>query len=90
MLTPLYGGRRHVVLLLSALALASHQLPRDPRFKFFGGVLVFPRSLSFDFCYDLDIWGQGQALIAFFVVAVFFTISLKYEEDFDQTGQEAS
>ena len=29
------------------------------------------------FCYDLDIWGQGQALRAFFVVMSFFTILSK-------------
>ena len=28
-------------------------------------------------CYDLDIWGQGQALRAFFVVMSFFTILSK-------------
>ena len=65
-------------------------ITEGPPVQIFGGFLFFPRSLSFDFCYDFDIWAQGQALIAFFVVTVFFTISLKYEEDFGQTGQEAS
>ena len=27
--------------------------------SFLGGKFLFPRSLAFDFCYDLDIWGQG-------------------------------
>ena len=73
-----------IVLLLSASA--SHQLLRDPLLKCF----LFPRSLAFDFCYDLDIWGHGQALRAFFVVMSFFFIKLsKYEWGFDQTWQEA-
>ena len=41
-------------------------------FKFYlGGMFLFPRSLSFDFCYDLDIWAQDQALKGFFVVMCF-------------------
>ena len=44
---------------------------------FLGGMFLFPRSLAFDFCYDLDIWGQGQALRVFFVVMSFFTILSK-------------
>ena len=44
---------------------------------FFGWHVFVPRSLAFDFCYDLDIWGQGQALRAFFVVMSFFTILSK-------------
>ena len=38
---------------------------------------LFPRSLAFNFCYDLDIWGQGQALRAFFVVMSFFAKSMR-------------
>ena len=57
---------------------------------FLGGMFLFPRSLAFDFCCDLDIWGQGQAFRAFFVVMSFFTILPKYEWDFDQTWQEVS
>ena len=54
---------------------ASHQLLRDLLFIFFWmACFLFPRSLSFDFCYDLDIWAQGQALIVFFVIMSFFTI----------------
>ena len=34
-------------------------------------------TLSFDFCYDLDIWAQGQPWRAFFVVISFFTILSK-------------
>ena len=56
---------------------------------FFAWYVLFRRSLSFDFCYDLDIWAHGQALREFFVVS-FFTILSKYEGDFDQTWQEAS
>ena len=49
---PIVGGR-HIVLLL----LAS---------KFFlVESFLFPRSLSFDFCYNLDIWAQGKAVRAF-------------------------
>ena len=44
---------------------------------FWVACFLFPRSLAFDFCYDLDIWGQGQALRAFFVVLHFFTILSK-------------
>ena len=40
-------------------------------------VFCSPGSLALDFCYDLDIWGQGQALRAFFVVMSFFTILSK-------------
>ena len=58
-----YGGGRHIVLLLSNF--------------FWVACFLFPRSLAFDLCYDLDIWGQGQVLRAFFVVMSFFTILLK-------------
>ena len=51
---------------------------------------LFPGTLAFDFCYDLDIWGQGQALRAFFVVMSFSLFYQKYEGEFDQTWQEAS
>ena len=44
---------------------------------FWVACFLFPRSLAFDFCYDLDIWGQGQALRTFFVVMSFFTILSK-------------
>ena len=29
--------------------------------------LFFPAALSFDFCYDLDLYSQGQAMRAFFL-----------------------
>ena len=32
---------------------------------FLGSIFLFPRSFAFAFCYDLDIWGQGQALRVF-------------------------
>ena len=38
---------------------------------------LFPRSLSYNFCYNLDIWAQGQALRGSFVVISFFTILSK-------------
>ena len=34
---------------------------------FWGGMFLFPRALDFDFCYDLDICSQGQAVRAFTV-----------------------
>ena len=37
------------------------------QFFFFGGMFLFSRSLSFDFCYDLDIWAQGQAFCYLFL-----------------------
>ena len=39
---------------------------------FWVACFLFPRSLTFDFCYELDIWGQGQALRAFFCCYEFF------------------
>ena len=46
---------------------------------FWVACFLFPRSLSFDFCYDLDIWAQGQALRAFFVVMSFSLFYPMYE-----------
>ena len=34
---------------------------------FWGGMLLFPRALAFDFCYDLDLCTQGQAVRGFFI-----------------------
>ena len=46
--------------------------------QFFGRhVFLFPRALAFDFCYDLDIYSQGQAVRAFFVRMVFSLILSK-------------
>ena len=88
MLTP--GGGQYIILLASASFAVSHQLLRTPLLKFFwGGMLFFTRSLSFDFCYELHIWVQGEALRAFFVVICFSIILSKYERDFDQKCQEA-
>ena len=64
--------------------------PPPQIYFFWVACVLFPRSLAFDFCYDLDIWGQGQALRAFFVVLSFSLFYQKYEGDFDQTWQEAS
>ena len=72
------------------MASASHQLLRHCSNFAWVACFLFPRSLAFDFCYDLDIWGQGQALRAFFVVMSFFTIVSKVWGDFDQTWEEAS
>ena len=44
---------------------------------FWVACFLFPRSLAFDFCYDLDIWGQGQALRAFFCSYEFFHYFVK-------------
>ena len=50
-------------------------ITKGPLLKFFGvACFLFPRSLSFDFCYDLDIWAQGQAWRVFFVVKSFFSL----------------
>ena len=69
-------GSTYCFITVSFLV-ASHQLLRDPLLKFFWvACFLLPRSLSVDFCYDLDIWGQGQALRAFFVMS-FFTILSK-------------
>ena len=40
-------------------------ITKGPSAQFFWGVACFllPRSLAFDLCDDLDIWGQGQAFI---------------------------
>ena len=40
-------------------------------------LFLLQMSLSFDFCYDLDLWAQGQALRAIFVVICFSTILSK-------------
>ena len=48
-------------------ASASHQYLREPLLKFFWEVFLFPRALAFDFCYDLDLCSQGQAVRAFFI-----------------------
>ena len=72
--------------------MASHHLLLMDILRIFLGVpcFSFPRSLSFDFSYDLDIWAQGQALRAFFVLIGFSTVLTKNMRGFDQTWQEAS
>ena len=46
--------------------------------------------MSLNFCYDLDIWTQGQGLRSFFTEMGFALFSREYEGDFDQSRQEAS
>ena len=56
------------ILQVSVLASASHQLLREPLLKYFlEARFLFPRALAFDFCYDLDLYSQGQAMRAFFI-----------------------
>ena len=43
---------------------------------------LFPRALAFDFCYDLDICSQGQAVRAFFIGMGFNLILSKVQEGF--------
>ena len=46
----------------------SHQLLREPLLKFFlGGMFIVHQGIGFDFCYDLDLCSQGQAVRAFFI-----------------------
>ena len=65
--------RPSIVLLMSASvpatssASAKYQLLWEPLLKFFWeACFVFPRALASDFCYDLDLCSQGQAVRAFF------------------------
>ena len=37
-------------------------------------MFLFPRLLSFDFSYDLDLWAEGQALRSFFIGTSFAII----------------
>ena len=60
----------------TAVGVGVTPITKAPLLKFFLGGIFFT-SPAFDFCYDLDIWGQGQALRAFFVVPSFFTILSK-------------
>ena len=48
-----------------------------PCSNFLGGMFFVPRSLSIDFCYDLDIWAQGQPMRAFFCHNLFFHSLIK-------------
>ena len=85
MSTPLVGGSRHIVLLMSASASvpASHQLLREPLLKFFGeACFSYPTALAFDFCYDLDLCFQGQAVRAFFIRMGFSLIFSKVQGGF--------
>ena len=43
---------------------------------------LFPRALAFDFCYDLDLCSQGQAVRAFFIKMGFSLILLKVQGGF--------
>ena len=49
-------------------------------------MFLFPRLLSFDFSYDLDLWAEGQALRSFFIGTSFAIIL--YDGEFDQTCQK--
>ena len=42
----------------------------------------FPRTLAFDFCYDLDLCSQGQAVRAFFIRMGFSLILSKVQRGF--------
>ena len=42
-----------------------------PAFFFWEACFLFPRALAFDFCYDLDLCSQCQAVRAFFIEMVF-------------------
>ena len=85
------GEGRHIVLLMSASASvsasasasSSHQLLREPLLKFFWeACILIPRALAFDFCYDLDLCSQGQAMSAFFIRMNFSLILSKVQEEF--------
>ena len=43
---------------------------------------LFPRALAFDFCYDLDVCSQGQAVTAFFIKMGFSLILSKVQGGF--------
>ena len=45
-------------------------------------MFLFPRLLSFDLSYDLDLWAEGQALRSFFIGTSFAIIL--YDGEFDQ------
>ena len=54
---------------------------------------LFPRALAFDFCYDLDLCSQDQAVRAFLIRMSFnnFVKSGDFVKgDFDQTCHETS
>ena len=49
---------------------------------FLRGMFFAPRALAFDFCYDLDLCSQGQAVRAFFIKIGFFLILSKVQGGF--------
>ena len=56
-------------------ASVAHQLLGESLLLCFrGGMFLFPRLISLHFCYDLDIWAQGQGLRSFFIGMCFVTI----------------
>ena len=68
-----------VIVIRSFITYLTHQLHDSyqgipAQFFFRGGMFLFPRSLAFDLWYDLDIWGQGQALKSFFIGTSFAII----------------
>ena len=52
------------------------------QFFFWEACFLFPRSLALDFCYDLDLCSQGQAVRAFFIKMGFSLILSKVQEGF--------
>ena len=63
--------------------------PRHTNYKappaqifFWEACFLFPRSLALDFCYDLDLCSQGQAVRAFFIKMGFSLILSKVQEGF--------
>ena len=47
---------------------------------FWEACFLFPRALDFDFCYDLDLCSQGQAMEAFSFGMVFSLMLSKVQE----------
>ena len=53
----------------------AHQLLGESLILCFrSGMFLFPRLISLNFCYDLDIRAQGQGLRSFFIGMCFATI----------------
>ena len=64
---------------------------REPLLKlFWEACFLFPRALAFDFCYDLDLCSQGQAVRGFFIGMGFPIYCQKNKGDFGQMCQKAS
>ena len=62
----------------------AHQLIGESLLLCFrGGMFLFPRLISFNICYDLDIWAQGQGLRSFFTGMCLPLFGQVYNGDFD-------